>query len=155
MLLILLLILLGILFLLAELLLLPGISVGGVLAVVCYGSAVWLAVDDYGSTAGWAVAGLALAAALATVVIALRAKTWQRLSLTQKLEAAGQPRPEELQIRVGDRGRSVSRLSPMGTVEIGGKRFEAKSADIYIDPRTEVEVVGFENANIIVKPVKQ
>ena len=48
-------------------------------------------------------------------------------------------------------GMTVSRLAPMGKVEIGGKIYEAKSMDSYIDPRREVEVVGFENFNIIVR----
>ena len=38
---IILLVLLGLLFLVAELLLLPGVSVGAILALVCYGSAVY------------------------------------------------------------------------------------------------------------------
>ena len=35
--------------------------------------------------------------------------------------------------------------------EIDGKYYEAKSGGEYIDQRTEVEVVGFENSNIIVR----
>ena len=53
-----------------------------------------------------------------------------------------------------DRGMTLSRLSPMGTVEVGGKVYEAKSLTAYVDPRREVEVVGFENFSVIVKTVK-
>ena len=41
----------------------------------------------------------------------------------------------------------------MGKVNIAGKEYEAKSLDSYIDQRTEVEVIGFENFTIIVKSV--
>ena len=58
---------------------------------------------------------------------------------------------EELQ--VGDRGVTLSRLSPMGKVEIGGRIYEAKSTDVYIDQRSTVEVVGFENFNVVVRKV--
>lgn len=46
--LIILLILLGVLFLVAELVLLPGVSLGALFALVCYGSAIYTAFADYG-----------------------------------------------------------------------------------------------------------
>ena len=42
----------------------------------------------------------------------------------------------------------------MGKVEIDGKVYEAKSTGAYVDPRQEVEVVGFENFSVIVKTLK-
>ena len=57
----------------------------------------------------------------------------------------------EKEISVGARGISVSRLSPMGKVEIDGKSYEAKSADVFIDQKQPVEVVGFDNFAVIVK----
>ena len=41
----------------------------------------------------------------------------------------------------------------MGNVDIAGKIYEAKSVDSYIDQRSEVEVVGFENFAVIVKKI--
>ena len=52
MLVILLLILLAILFLVAELVLLPGLSVAGVLSLICGGSAIYRAFTDFGWEAG-------------------------------------------------------------------------------------------------------
>ena len=49
---IILLIVLGLLFLVAELVLLPGVSIGAILALVCYGSSIYLAFRDYGTVAG-------------------------------------------------------------------------------------------------------
>lgn len=146
-----LLVVLGLLFMLAEILVLPGLSVGAVLALVCYGSAVWMAFAWFGSATGTVVTAATLAASLVLTVWALRAKTWQRFSLNQRIESAGNTVPQSDDVKVGDRGVAVSRLSPMGMVEIGGRRYEAKSAGEYIDQRSEVEVTGFENANVIVR----
>ena len=148
---IILLVILGLLFLLAEILLLPGLSVGALLALICYGSAAWMAFAWFGTTAGSITGAASLAASGALTVWALRAKTWQRFSLDQKIESAGNTVPQNDDVKVGDRGVAVSRLSPMGTVEIGGRRYEAKSAGAYIDQHSEVEVAGFENANVIVR----
>lgn len=150
---ILLLILLALLFLVAELVLLPGLSVAGVLSLICGGSAIYRAFTDFGWKTGVVVMLVVLALALVTVVVSLRAKTWQRFALKQRVgSSAGEPVDREVQ--VGARGRTLSRLSPMGTVDIGGKIFEAKLLSGYADPHTEVEVVGFENTSVIVKIIK-
>ena len=142
----------GLLFLVAELLLLPGISIAALLALVCDGAAVWLAFRDYGSQTGIAVVGILLLLSLAVVILSLRAKTWQRFSLRHEIRSSSMPEPEK-EVAAGTRGRTLSRLSPMGKVEIAGRIYEAKSLDSYIDPRCEVEVVGFENFSVIVKKI--
>ncbi|MDE6569039.1 MAG: NfeD family protein [Alistipes sp.] len=151
---IILLIFFGLLFLIAELVLLPGISIAALLSLVCYGSSVYLAFRDYDSSTGCIVVGAILVLSLVAVIVSLRAKTWQRFSLEQKIPASSMPEPEK-ELQLGVRGKSVSRLSPMGKVEIGGRTYEAKSQDVYIDPRSEVEVVGFENFSVIVRKIEK
>jgi membrane-bound ClpP family serine protease len=87
-------------------------------------------------------------------IVSLRAKTWQRFALKDKLEGQSMDSPE-VEPKMGDRGVALSRLSPMGKVEIGGKVYEAKSVDAYVDQRSEVEVVGFENFTVRVKCVEK
>ena len=125
--LIILLILLGVLFLVAELVLLPGVSLGALFALVCYGSAIYTAFADYGPFTGGIV-------------------------VKQKIESSSMPLPDN-EVKAGDRGVAVSRLAPMGKVEIGGRIYEAKSTDVYIDQRSTVEVVGVENFNVVVRKV--
>lgn len=144
------LILFGAVFLVAELVFLPGVSVGAVLSLVCYGSAIYLAFRSYDPWAGVVVILAIALLSLVATVLSLRAKTWQRFSLRQEIRSSSMPRPEE-ELHAGDRGTTLSRLSPMGKVEIGGRVYEAKSLGAYVDPRTPVEVVGFENFSVIVK----
>ena len=147
-----LLLLLGLLFLVAELLLLPGVSIGAVLALLCDGSAVYLAFDRLGTTTGLVVLAVCLAASLLVTVVSLRARTWQRFSLKQQIRSSSTPLPSDT-LRTGARGIACSRLAPMGRVEIEGRCYEAKSTGAYLDPQTKVEVVGFENTNVIVKRI--
>ena len=144
----------GLLFLVAELVLLPGVSVGALLALVSDGSAIYLAFRDFGTMGGAVTIAVIIVLGFAATVLSLRAKTWQRFSLRQEIRSSSTPvAPSEL-LKTGDRGMTLSRLSPMGTVEVGGKVYEAKSLTAYVDPRREVEVVGFENFSVIVKTVK-
>ena len=145
-----LLILLGVLFLVAELVFLSGSCVGTILSIVCYGGAAWLAFSQFGHVTGIVVVVVIALVSLVATIISLRAKTWQRLSLSQEIDASSMEQPET-HLKVGDKGVTVSRLSPMGKVEIGGSIYEAKSMDAYIDPKTEIEVTGFENFNVIVR----
>ncbi len=147
-----LLLLLGLLFLVAELLLLPGISIGALLTLLCDGAAVYLAFTRFDSTTGIAVLLVCLLLSLAVTVLSLRAKTWQRFSLRSEIRSSSTPQPSA-EVACGARGTTVSRLAPMGKVEIGGRIYEAKSTDAYIDPRTAVEVVGFENFSVVVKRI--
>ncbi|MCI7139561.1 NfeD family protein [Alistipes sp.] len=149
-----LLIVLGLLFLVAELILLPGVSVGALLALVCDGFAIWLGFRDFGTAGGAVVIVAVLVLSLVVTVVSLRAKTWQRFSLRQEIRSSSTPVLPSEELHAGDRGKTLSRLSPMGKVEIGGRIYEAKSLDAYVDPQREVEVVGFENFSVIVKPVK-
>ena len=99
----------------------------------------------------WTVA-VVLMLSLLTVIISLRAKTWQRLTLKQEIDSVSMPKPEN-EVAIGTLGVTISRLAPMGKVSINGKIYEAKSTDVMIDQKQYVEVVGFENFNVIVKKV--
>lgn len=147
---IILLLVLGALFLLAELVLLPGVTIGTILSLLCYAGAIYLAFTTFGTTIGVVVIGVVVLLSLVTTIFSLRAKTWQRFSLKQNIDSVSNESPE-LEVKVGDRGVAISRIAPMGKVEIGGKRYEAKSADVLIDQREEVEVIGFENNSIVVR----
>ncbi|WP_333843718.1 NfeD family protein [Alistipes dispar] len=152
---IILLIFFGLLFLVAELVLLPGVTVGAALALLCDGCAVWLAFRDFGTGGGAAAIVAVLLLSLLVTVVSLRAKTWQRFSLRQQIRSSSTPVSPAEELHIGDRGTTLSRLSPMGRIEIGGRAYEAKSAVGYVDPQREVEVVGFENFSVVVKIVKQ
>ena len=101
----------GLLFLVAELVLLPGVSIGAVLALVCYGSSVYLAFRDFGPVTGTVVILVILVLSVIATVVSLRAKTWQRFSLKQEIRSSSMPVIPAEGLQVGDRG-VTSRASP-------------------------------------------
>ena len=150
---IILLVLLGVFFLVVELVFLQGVTIGVLLSLASYGSAIYLAFRSNGVMGGVIVIVIILLLSLIATIFSLRAKTWRRLALNDKLEGVSMPSPEH-ELVVGDKGVSLSRLCPMGKVNFNGKVYEAKSLDAYIDQRSEVVVVGFENFTVLVKIVK-
>lgn len=147
------LIILGALLLVAELVLLPGITIAGIGALACYCGAAYIGYANYGA------AGIAVSVAVIVVVsiiatwLSLRAKTWQKLALDQNIESKSQESPEK-SVKTGERGVAITRLAPVGKVIIGGETYEAKVVDAFLDQQTEVEVTGFDNFTVIVKPIK-
>lgn len=147
------LILLAILFLVAELVLLPGVTLSGILSLICGGVAIYLGFLNFGPTIGWILVATEIVLMLLTIILSLRSNTWQRLALKQQVGSSASE-PIEEQVALGTRGRTLSRLSPMGTVEIEGKIYEAKLLSGYVDPQCEVEVIGYENSHILVKRIQ-
>lgn len=142
----------GVFFLVVELIFLPGITFGTVLSVVSYVAAIYLGFDRLGVVGGFVTLVVVVALSLVATVLSLRAKTWQRLALNDKIESQSSVKPD-VQVQIGDKGVALSRLSPMGKVKIAGREYEAKSDGTYIDQRSEVEVVGFENFAVLVKKI--
>lgn len=143
------------LFLMAvELVLLPGTTVAGFIALVISGFGVYLAFARYGTTGGLITLGILLVLSIAVIAICLKARTWRRFTLKQEIDGRSQELPQDHGVSVGDRGKAITRLAPMGKVLIDGNTYEAKSIDAYVDQQTEIEVIGFENFNVIVKVVR-
>ena len=147
------LVLLGSLFLVAEMLFLPGVTLGAILSMACYGGAIYIGFADFGTTVGVIVVGVVALISLVTAILSLRAKTWRRLSLNQQIDSVSVDDPQS-EVNIGDKGVAVSRIAPMGKVNIAGKSYEAKSADVFIDQREAVEVIGFENSAVVVRKVE-
>lgn len=147
------LIILGALLLVAEIILLPGLTISGIGGFIAYGVAIYLGFNYYGTTGGLIVIGVIIVLSVLAILLSLRAKTWQRLSLKHSIDSTSQQQPE-VTVQVGERGVAVTRLAPMGKVTINNQTYEAKSlGDVYVDERSEIEVTGFENFNVIVKKI--
>ena len=56
-------------------------------------------------------------------------------------------------LAVGDCGKTVTRLAPMGTAIIRDKAYEVKALEGMMDPGVEVEVVLIEDNRIYVRPI--
>lgn len=147
------LIVLGLLFLVAEIILLPGLSIAGIFSLICYCGAIYLAVANYGISCGIIVIIVIITISIIAAIFSLRSKTWQRFALNEKIKSSSMTMPES-KVKIGDHGVTISRLAPMGKVEINGEIYEAKSIDSYVDPKRKIEVIAFENFNVIVKTTK-
>lgn len=146
-----LLILLGILLILIELLIIPGITVAGIAGFLFIGGGVFLGYHYHGFTTGnYMLAGTFVSSVL-IVVLALKLKTWQRFGLKTTIDSKID-KLENADVNTGDEGLTVSRLAPGGKALIGDKLFEVRSEGSYIDEHVKVNVTRISGNRIFVEP---
>jgi membrane-bound ClpP family serine protease len=150
------LILLGLLLFIIEFMLIPGITIAGVGGALCIIIGIILSFTTFGTGTGMAVLGGTALLLIVSTVLMLRSQTWKKFmlktSIDGKVDNIGK---EEGRVKPGDRGVTVTRLVPGGKVLVNGEYFEAKSVDILIDPRQEIEVIRIEDNKVIVKPINK
>lgn len=136
-----------------EILVLPGTTVAGILGMAGICFAVYSAFSSLGTTVGWIVLVLTVVVSILLLFFILRSKTWERLKLDTALEA--KVNTLDTPIKIGDEGIAISRLAPMGTVELGGEYYEAQSLLEFIDSQSKIKVVKVEGNKIWVERVSE
>ncbi len=146
------LLILGIILMLVEMLLVPGVGIAGFLSFGTLVAASWYAFAEISPAAGWWTTLAAVVLLALLLFFALRARTWRRFEL--KTEVTSRTGTESEQVHVGDRGVAHTRLAPMGTGRFGTVSCEVKSQDnTMIAAGTPIEVVAVEENKPLVKPV--
>ena len=144
------LILVGLVLIFAEILLVPGVGVAGILGLLSMGGSCFYAFMEYGETTGAIVTAVNAVLVAALTVYVLRAKTWKKMSLETNITSKA---VENVVLAVGDKGRTITRLAPMGSARFGNYIVEVKALEGMMDPEPPVEVVLIEDNRIYVKPV--
>ena len=143
---------LGVILMLVEMLLVPGIGIAGFLSLGSLGVACWYAFTAISSAAGWWTTLAAVLLLGVMIFFALRAKTWRRFEL--KTEMTSQMGTEAAGVHGGDRGVAYTRLAPLGTGRFGELSCEVKSYDNkMVAAGTPLEVVAIEENKPLVKPL--
>ena len=145
------LIIVGLILIFAEILIIPGVGVAGILGLLSLGGSCFYAFSQMGNAVGAIVTALNVALVVGLTVYVLRAKTWKRLSLDTNIDSKAVA--DDSALEIGDKGITVSRLAPMGSARFGTESVEVKSLEGFIDPDVEVEIVLMEEGKIYVRPV--
>lgn len=145
------LILVGLVLIFAEILIIPGVGVAGILGLLSIGGSCFYAFHQIGTTAGILVTVANAVLIVALTIWVLRAKTWKKLTLETAVD--GKAVASDTAVSVGERGVTVTRLAPMGMVRFGGDSLEVKALEGMIDPGVDVEVVMIEDNKIYVQLV--
>ncbi len=145
------LILVGITFLLLEILVVPGATVVGLLGLVLVIAGVVVSFNHYGTEIGIMTLAGTLVLSLIAITIALRSTTWKKAMHASVLDGKVNIFDADKVVR-GHEGVTITRLNPMGKALIGSEYYEVSSKDNLIAENTPIVVVKVEGNKIIVKP---
>ncbi len=144
------LIVVGIIFLLLEILVVPGATVVGILGVALVVAGNVVSFNHYGTETGVITILMTLVVSLVAIGLALRSRTWKRAMHSSALEGRVNV-VEADKVNKGDEGLAITRLNPMGKALIKEEYYEVTSKDNLISENTEITVVKVEGNKIIVK----
>ena len=150
---ILLLIALGIILLLLEFAVIPGFTIAGVGGMALLGYSVYLAFDNYGTLAGIITVLILITIIPILFLKFLKSKAGKKMQLDSKITSVVDVLGKE-RFKVGDQGKAISRLAPIGKVEINNHIVEGKSTGEFIDDGAAVEVVSLQDNKLIVKHIQ-
>ncbi len=143
------LILIGMSFVILEILIIPGFVVGLLGAALIF-LGIYKSYAIYGITAGHLTVFGTIIFSLLSAILIFRSKTWHKMML--QTENTGKVNViEESNIKPGDRGKAISKLAVGGKGLINGEYYEVHSTGDYIDAGSEIEVVKVDSKKILVK----
>lgn len=142
------LIIVGLLLLFAEILIIPGVGIAGILGLLSMGGSCAYAFMEISHTAGIIVTAVNVLMIVLLTIWVLRAKTWRRLALETNIDAKAVV--PEVSVVPGTKGVSITRLAPMGMARFGDLRLEVTAREGIIDPGVEIEVVEVDGIKVYV-----
>ena len=147
------LIIVGIVLIFAEILLIPGVGVAGILGLLSIAGSSYYAFYEFGSLTGGIVTGVNASLLIVLMIYVLRAKTWKRMTLETNIDSKAVTDDSRV-VCVGDVGRAMTRLAPTGSVRFGDNLVEAKVLEGMLDPGADVEIVLIEDNKIYVRKIE-
>ncbi|SHE77234.1 NfeD-like C-terminal, partner-binding [Mariniphaga anaerophila] len=150
---IILLIFLGLLLLLIEFAVIPGVTIAGIGGFFLLGFSVYLAFTNYGTGIGFLTLTFVLIASPLLIYYFFKSKAGKKMVLESSIDGKVETVNNE-KIHIGDTGKTIGRLAPSGKVKVNGEVVEAQSVGGFIDQSTEIKVVKILTNKIIVEPVK-
>ena len=143
-------VLLGIIFLLAEIFLLPGITISGIAGFIFLVGGIAYAYMYIGTMAGNLTLIISALLIMGSFIYFIKSKSLRRISLKTNIDSKVD-NSDLKKINIGDEGITQSRLNPIGKVFINDLTVEAKSIDgQMIDEDTVVVVNKVDWSNILV-----
>ena len=148
------LIFLGILLLLIEFTIIPGITIAGVGGFLLLGASVYMAFDTYGVLPGIITLSFVLIIVPILFYKFFKSKSGKKMVLESEITG----RVDEIDnnnIHIGDEGMTIGRLAPTGKVKINNQTMEAKAVNGFIDHQVKIKVVEILKTQVIVEPINQ
>jgi membrane-bound ClpP family serine protease len=147
------LIFLGVLFLLLEILVIPGTTLAGIVGFGLLFVGIWQAYASKGTIQGHYTLGATLVVTVVALYYAFKSGTWKKMSLKTTVDGK-MDQLEGMNMNEGDSGITISRLAPSGKAMINNNIVEVHTYGEFIDQEREIVVISTKDNKIIVTQKK-
>ena len=139
----------GLILMLLEVFVIPGIGFAGIAGIVFTIVGVVFAFN-HNMNQGWVVLGVTCVLSGFILWKSLHANTWDRFALHSEID--GKSHEDNFDLTIGDVGKTITRLNPMGKARVNEKVYEVTAQNSFIDEQVEVQIISLTTNKIIVKP---
>lgn len=147
------LILLGVALMMAEIFLLPGITIAGFAGGILMIGSIVYAFYYMTPTVGYITIGANMVAGLGTFFYLIKSNTLDKIALKTDIDSKID-QPEVKELNPGDKGVALSRINPIGKAEFGTNVVEVKSfTGEFIDAEEKLIIMRIENMSVWVQTI--
>lgn len=147
------LILIGLLLIVAELIFVPGTTFVGIIGLTLTIVGIFMVFADYGNVAGYWTTGGTLVFTVVAVIYSFQSNSWDRFSLKSTINSRVND-DDKYNFQVGERGKTISDLKPVGKAEFNGKIYEVRSKGDWIGNNQKIQITKIDNKRIFVEQIK-
>ncbi len=146
------LIIFGLALIVIEVVFIPGTTIVGILGCIFGIAALYLGFEYFGNTVGAIISVVSLILGITVVVISLKNGVWEKFSLKTTME--GKVNGEIIvSAKVGDIGKAISTIKPIGNGLFDEKIMEVRSSGDYIPADTKIQISKIVDSKIFVESI--
>ena len=138
----------GLILLILELLVVPGTTVVGIIGFILMAVGIWQSYMLYGAVWGSLILMSTLVLASIGFYLSLQSKTWNKAMLNKSIDS--KVNTESQKLHIGEKGRTVSIINPMGKAIFNNEFYEVSSFGDFIETDQDVKIISIDGTKITV-----
>lgn len=142
----------GLALIIAEIVFIPGTTLVGILGLVFAIAGIVISYEHFGSDVGFYILIGMGAATAASLYYSFKTGVWAKFSL----KTSSQSKVNEgmvAELTVGDEGKTLSTLRPVGKAKFKEQEYEVKTLGDYVDHGMPIRIKLIMSNQIIVEPI--
>ncbi len=148
------LILFGLLLVILEIIFVPGTTFVGILGLLFQIGGIYLSYDYFGTSTGNITLAVSFVVSLGVTITTLKYGMWSKLSLKEEHTAKVNEGQND-DLKVGDKGITLSSLRPIGKALFADKEYEVRTDGDFLYDNVEIIIKKIVENKIIVEPLNQ
>ena len=129
----------GTLLLVTEVAFIPGFGVTGFLGIAAMLGSIVYSFQSIGELAGWITVAIIILIIVTLILWAIYGKSLDKVALKKNIDSTVADE-NTTDVKVGDKGCTITRLALIGEAQFGDNILEVTSCDGFIDEKEEIQV---------------